>query len=115
MSGELREIGPSIALPGSPKAALAARVAADLAADVIACACPHPATASVLFLPAGVLCCADCTEAVRETAGVQPPACAICATEATRSSAWMAGPVLVWARLCDACGTAGDTPAPSLN
>jgi hypothetical protein len=108
--GEPREIGMSIALPGSPLAAFQDRLVAELASDSIPCACPHPATASRLFLPARVLCCEDCEEGLRDAADEQPPRCAICTGAATRMTVWMTGPVLVMTRLCDACSSIGNTP-----
>jgi hypothetical protein len=105
-----REIGRSIPLGGSPLADLTAQIGAELAAGAIPCGCPHPVTASRLFLPARILCCTDCDDLVREVLNAQPSGCAICSGPATRSAMWLAGRVLVMARLCETCGTTGNTP-----
>jgi hypothetical protein len=110
MSNELRPVGTSIPLPGSPLAALNDRVGAELEAGLISCSCPHPFTAEYLYLPSAVLCCADCTATLLKDVNSQPPRCAIGAGRASGGTLWMAGRVHVSALLCEACSTAGTTP-----
>jgi hypothetical protein len=110
MAGELREIGRSIPLPGSPLGTFTDRVNAELAAGAIPHACPHPGTADWLRLPERILACADCAPALLEAVSGQPPECAVCAAPPTRWAHWTAEHVMVLARLCDACGTTGNTP-----
>lgn len=114
MSG-LREIGPSVALPGSPVATLRALAGAALADDSVPCACPHPGTASRLHLPSRILACDDCDHALQNAADqAQPLTCAACGATATRTTCWLAGQILVIAKLCAPCQMTGNMPA-SLN
>jgi hypothetical protein len=100
------------ALSGSPLAVLQERIAAELAAEAILCACPHPVTADMLELPRRILGCDGCVRNLVEAADAeQAPMCACCGTGvATRTSCWAVGSVLVVARLCDPCGTAVNVP-----
>lgn len=107
------EIRPSISmmLPGSPIAALADRIDRQLSDDAIACACPHPATATELHLPSGLLGCHDCVSAIQEALDrQQDPVCTLCGQVAPRTATWQAGPLSVVARICDTCGSIGNAP-----
>ncbi len=105
-------------LPGSPAAAFRARIATELADGSILCACAHPVTADRLTLPARALRCAECDAAAADPPDSHPGPCASCgAPDACAWSIWLdeAAHVLVIARVCPPCGTAGTAPAPSSN
>ena len=112
MSDEPRGVGQSLPLPGSPLAALTARIAAQLEAGAIPCSCPHPADVEWLYIPAMILCCADCAPALIAPHNQDPAhRCAICGRLATMNAAWTTGSLHAVARICEACSTAGNAPA----
>jgi hypothetical protein len=95
------------ALPGSPVAALQARIATELAGGRISCSCPHPATASRLELPDMILACEDCHTRICGSI-LLPGPCTCCGAATSEGACWGAGSVLVIARCCSACGGAGN-------
>lgn len=100
-----------VAVDESPLAALAASVAAELEGGAIPCACPHPVTADRLSLPSRILRCHDCDADAGDNPDSTPGACASCGTAGAGVYAvCVAGTVLVTARVCVPCGTAGTTP-----
>lgn len=100
------------ALKESPLAALAASVAAELESGAIPCACPHPVTADRLSLPSRILRCHDCDAEAGDCPDSSPGTCASCGIAgAGVYSVILVGAVLVIARICVPCGTAGTTPA----
>lgn len=100
-------------LPGSPVAALKDLIGAELADDSIPAACPHPATADRLYLPSRTLRCHNCNAEADDRPDSSAGTCASCGTAgACRWTTWLdeRAHVLVVARVCEFCNTAGMTP-----
>jgi hypothetical protein len=97
-------------LPESPAAVFRGRIGAELANGSIPPVCLHPATADRLYLPSRTLRCHECDGV---TPDADPGPCASCgAADARGWSIWLdeRAFVLVIARVCEACGTAGSAP-----
>jgi hypothetical protein len=104
VSGGPRFEGNGIAVPGSPVAVLMAEADAALAAGLVACACPHPATATRLHWPGRLLGCPECVCEMQAAIDEATPAtCGCCGAAATRGTAWISAGVFAWIRLCDRC------------
>ena len=89
-----------------PLGAFQDRITAELTADTISCSCPHPADADRLYLPPGILCCADCRELAWHAASLHTAECAECAIwfradDPAAATCWVAGRVLVMALICE--------------
>ena len=84
--------GPSIPLAGSPVADLSDRINAELEAEAIPCACPHPVTADMLYLPGRILYCTDCATAVNKAINQPPFTCTICNATAAGWTCWFTTP-----------------------
>jgi hypothetical protein len=105
-------------LAGSPSAVFRTRIAAELAAGTIPCACPHPVTADRLWLPSRTLRCAECDMGVADQPESNRGPCASCGVPDARGwSIWVdeVSHVEVLARICETCGTSGTLPVPGLN
>ena len=96
----------------SPLAALTASVAAWLEDGSIPCACPHPGTADLLYLPDRILRCRECDAEADQRAGVLETCAACGAAEAHMGSAFVVAGVFVVARVCLLCSLAGSRAAP---
>jgi len=95
----------------SPAGALSALIAAELAAGSIPAGCPHPVTADRLHLPSRTLRCVECADQAGPDS--RPGPCASCGADGAASwTTWMdeASRVLVIARVCQDCLTAGAVP-----
>lgn len=107
---QVRPYGHSVIVEGTPIAGLSARLAGELAGGRIKAACPH--AADHMSLPGPILGCDDCVRALTEAAdALRPPECSCCGNRgATRTTCFVSGGVFVAARVCEACGTAGNAP-----